>query len=151
MKSLTICNQLEEFNRIFKETDATYSKLAKRSNLSDCSFWIMYSIRETDRQITQRELCEQWTMSKQTINSALKVLENKGYITLNYSDADKRSKYIILTEKGEEFARENVDIVFDMERAAFEKLSEQERAVMLSASRKFQEHLLIEVEKLNHK
>lgn len=148
MNCLTICNQLEEFNKIIKETDATYSRLAKRSGLSDCSFWIMYSIRETDRHITQRELCEHWTMSKQTINSALKVLESKGYITLNYSDEDKRSKYIILTEKGEEFARENVDIVFEMEKMVFEKLSEQERAFMLSASRKFQKLLLIEVEKL---
>lgn len=139
--------QLREINTIFKETDAVYSKLARRSGLSDCAFWLMYSIREANGRCTQRELCDQWIMSKQTVNSALKGLEKNGYITLTSSEIDKRSKYITLTDKGIHFSEENIDIVFELEQLAFQKMSIAERAAMIENTRKYQELFLTETER----
>ncbi len=139
--------QLKELNTILKETDAIYSKLARQIGLSDCGFWLMYSIREADGKCTQRELCDQWIMSKQTVNSALKNLEKNGYITLTSSEMDKRSKYIKLTDKGIHFAKETIDIVFKLEQLAFQKMSPTERATMIKTAQKYQELLLVEAKR----
>ena len=136
----------QELNAIFKETDAIYSELAKKSGLSDCAFWLMYSLREANGSCTQKEICNQWTMSKQTVNAALKGLEKSGYITLIVSESDKRSKYITLTDKGDKFAQENVDITFQLERLAFQKLSDAERVTMIESNRRYQELLRKEAE-----
>ena len=113
--------------------------LTKRSGLSDCAFFLMYSIREAKGKCTQKEICGQWTMSKQTVNSALKGLEKKGYISLRSSETDSRSKYIALTDKGNQFARENIDLVFELEKLAFQKMSDGERTAMLESNRKYDE------------
>ncbi|HWQ74600.1 MAG TPA: MarR family transcriptional regulator [Syntrophomonas sp.] len=146
-----IRQQLRDFNTIIKETDAIYGELAKQSGLSDCAFWLMYSLCEADGECTQKDLCDQWIISKQTVNSALKGLEKNGYITLTSSETDKRSKYIVLTDKGVRFAHEHIDIVFKLEELAFEKLSVTERAAMLEANRKYQELLQAEAERFLNK
>ena len=134
-----IRQQLREFNNILKETNAAYSELAKQNGLSDCAFWLMYSIREADGKCTQKDLCDQWIISKQTVNSALKGLEKNGYIILSASPTDRRSKYITLTGKGVEFAHEHIDIVFDLEQLVFQKMSDAESAAMIESTRKYQE------------
>jgi len=147
MNHQEIRQQLYEFNASYKETNRLYSELAKKSGLSDCAFWLMYSIREADGKCTQKDLCNQWIMSKQTVNSALKGLERNGYITLTSSESDKRSKYITLTDKGAEYAHENIDIVFELEELTFQKLSVTERTAMIETNRKYQELFRAEVER----
>lgn len=138
MNNQKIRNQLRELNTIYKETDAIYGEFAKQSGLPDCAFWLMYSIYEAKGRCTQKEIRDQWTLSKQTVNSALKGLGENGYITLASTETDKRSKYIALTEKGVEFARENIDIVFEAERRALQKMTCMERDAMLESTRKYQ-------------
>ncbi len=139
-----IRRHLREINAIFKETDAIYSEFAKRSGLSDCAFWLLYSIREADGTCTQKEICGQWTMNKQTVNSALKGLEKKGYITLTPSETDKRSRYIVLTDQGEQFVRKNIDIIFELEQLALQKMDDAERISMIETNRRY--HQLFEAE-----
>lgn len=146
MTDTKIHRQMQEFTAIYKETDAIYSGFAKRSGLSDCAFWLMYSLYETNGQCTQKEICGQWTMSKQTVNSALKGLEKNGYIVLTSSDTDKRSKHIELTDKGIQFARENIGIVFELEQRVFQKMSDDERKAMLESNRRYQALLREEAE-----
>ena len=86
--------QLHIYNAIYKETDAVYSGFAKRSGLSDCAFWLLYSIRDSEDTCRQKDLCGQWTMSKQTVNSALKGLEKQGFIVLEPDVDDGKSKRI---------------------------------------------------------
>ena len=140
-----IRQQLREFNIIHKETDAVYGELAKKSGLSDCAFWLMYSLREADGACTQKDLCSQWVMNKQTVNSALKSLVKSGYIALTSSQADKRSKYVSFTGKGAEFAREYVDVVFGMEQSAFQKMSDVDRTALIESNRAYQRLLQVEV------
>lgn len=147
-----IRQQLRDYNAIYKETDAIYSEFAKRSGLSDCAFWLMYSICEADGKCTQSEICGQWKMSKQTVNSALKGLEKNGYITLSAAKTGKHSKYISLTEKGVKFVHENITVVFDAEQLALQKMSDTERIAMIESARKYQILLKAEAERfLNNK
>jgi len=118
--------------------DAIYSEFAKRSGLSDCAFLLMYSIYEANGKCTQREICGQWKMSKQTVNSALKGLKKSGYITLTGAKTAKNSKYISLTENGIKFVNENIAIVFETEQLALQKMGDTECIAMIESNRKFQ-------------
>lgn len=117
--------QLTEYNRIFKENDDIYRGAAKLLGLSDCAFWILYTLRESKEDLTQSTLCETTYQPKQTIHSALKKLEQEGYVELKEM-RDRRSKQVCLTPKGIQLAEKTVDRVIAAERDAFANLTEEE-------------------------
>ena len=131
--------QLIEFYSVLKEIDSLYSKYAIQSGLSESAYWVMYTIRQIEGECTQKSICEQWSFSKQTINSSLKILEKQGLITLEASSHDKRSKQIILTQAGDTFAKEHIDIIFEMEENTFDKMSHVERTAMIESNRRYLE------------
>ena len=80
-------------------------------------------------------------MSKQTVHSALKSLEREGYVCLQPDTRDRRSKRIVLREKGEQYLREQLLPLFRAEEEAFAAMSEAERAGLLQGSRVFFQQL----------
>ena len=137
MKQEDIRKQLRKMNTINKEIDAIYNQLAKDHGLSSCAFWLMYSICEEEGQTTQKDLCERWLFSKQTVHSALRGLEQKGYISLVSSKDDRRNKFIVLTKSGNDFAKRHILHVFQIEETAFGHFGSEERALMLSINNKY--------------
>ncbi|MDR2044413.1 MAG: MarR family transcriptional regulator [Clostridium sp.] len=134
---MDIHEQLSEYFSIWKETDALYSLFAKLSGISDTAFWILYCIRQSGENITQRDIRKQWSISKQTVHSALKELEKKHIIRLSELEGDRRSKRIFLTEEGYRFSEKHLDVVCKIEETVFEKMSNSEREAMLRCSEKY--------------
>lgn len=128
--------RLSEFNSILKENDEIYRDIAKAFGMSDCTFWILYSIRENENPLTQSEICSLLFQAKQTVNSALKKMESDGYIELAYND-NRRSKQILLTKKGIELAKKTVDIIIMCENEALEGLTEQEHKTFIMLFRRY--------------
>ena len=95
-----IHGQLMEYNELCKETDALYRQVAECSELSDAMFWVLYTVCARKGSCSPKDVCDAWTMHKQTVHSALKKLESQGYIALETAPEDRRSKHILLTEKG---------------------------------------------------
>ena len=116
---------LLEYNRETKRLDDLYRCAAKQCGISECAFWILYTLRAEERQFTQAEICEFLIEPKQTVHSALKKLEAEGYLART-SGADLRSKRVALTEKGEQFARAWIDRVLEAEAAALCAMPEAE-------------------------
>ena len=136
-------DQLVQYYGICRETDALYSQLAERSGVSDSMLWVLYAVHMSGAQCTQRDISRIWAMSKQTVHSALKKLQEGGYITMEVSPSDRRSKHIYLTEYGLSFVRANIDGIFAAEQEAFCAMEEEERQALLRISGKYQ-HLLAE-------
>lgn len=90
---------LVEFNRICKENNEIYHGVTRALGLTDCAFWILYTLRESEGEYTQRDLCAVLCEPKQTVNSALKKLEQEGFLELRPM-SDKRSKRVHLTVRG---------------------------------------------------
>lgn len=128
---------LIRYNRIFKDTDKIYHNFAKSYGLSDCAFWILYLLRETDTQYTQAEICNMLSLPRQTVNSALKNLQSEGYISLTPAENNKKSKILVLTEKGEVLAKNSADIVLKAEIKVLRQFSENELQLFLSLSEKY--------------
>ncbi|MDE7287368.1 MAG: MarR family transcriptional regulator, partial [Lachnospiraceae bacterium] len=113
-----------------------YRNLAKILGLSECSFWILYTLRTNDTELVQSEVCAYMYQPKQTINSALKKMESDGYIKLEQGN-DHRSKRISLTAGGIRLCERTVDRVIESERGALECMTAEEQELFLSLFHKY--------------
>lgn len=100
-----------------KETDRMYEDVSKKFKISNAAFWILYFLRENELPRTQSEICFVSHLPKQTVNSALKKLESDRYINMAFGD-NKKSKQIVLTEKGCKLAESTADVVIAAEHRA---------------------------------
>lgn len=148
--SQIIVNQLVALNQSYKELDNVYHSYAKENDLSDTAFWVLYSLWERGESYTQRELCTDWFYSPQTVNSALKLLEQQGLIRLVQTPQNRRNKSILLTEKGTALGENVIMPLLQAERRAFSELSERERTGLLSATQRHITLLKSEVNKISN-
>ena len=138
---------LLEFNTIYKENEEIYHDVARAMGLTDCAFWILYMLRETEGEYTQRDLCAALREPKQTVNSALKKLEQEGLLELRPM-SDKRSKRVHLTVRGKHFAARTVDLVLEAEYGSIGELSAKEQSNLLYLYKKYTRLLAFHMGKL---
>ena len=133
-------------DRIYNETNLLYHRLARACGLSDCAFWLLYTLRAEEVPMTQTQLGEMLSLPKQTVNSSLKKLMEEGYLRLKAADGNLKNKQILITEAGDAFLRRTVDRVFGVENAAGARLTAEERRVLLTLSQKLLDAFLVETE-----
>lgn len=138
---------LSKLNNIFRENDEIYRHAAKKSGLSDCAFWILYTLRDEGNITTQSQICSAIYLPKQTVNSAMKKLENSGYIQLLNTN-DRRSKQVSLTPKGVALAEKTVDRVIFRETDALSGMTPDEKEAFLRLFRKYTDLLNANLQKL---
>lgn len=103
MDNLLLNKQLDKFYNLWRESIIVYEDWAKQQGLSDNIVMVMDSIFNTPKNCTPSCICHKWFIPKQTVNSILRDLEKKGYITLLPHPNDKRNKIIQMTKNGEVF------------------------------------------------
>ena len=139
---------IRTYNGQYKQGNEIYHRLARHCGLSDSAFWILYTLREAEGPVSQTQLCRELYLSKQTVNSALKNLEEAGYLRLESAPDSRKNKEIHLTAPGKELLRRTVDRVFAMEERAFLRLTEEEREAILRLGRRNLDLLQEEAERL---
>lgn len=142
MEELTFQQFITEINRMYKREEELYRRLARRSGLSDAAFWVLYSIETAPGPVTQTDIGSTLMLSKQTINSSLKQLEQSGYICL--TGGPGRKKYLQLTERGQDLSGRAIRPALEVERQAFLGLTGEERAGLLALERRYLSLLLQE-------
>ena len=127
---------LSKFNRAHKKMNGIYHNYAKKVGLSDAAIWLLYSLYEHGHPCTQKELCEEWFYPPQTINTALKSLEEKGFVWLELVPKSRKNKQILFTEAGKVLVEEKISPLVQAEERSFERLDEQERNHLLAITQK---------------
>lgn len=125
--------QLDALNCQYKLFDMIYHKLAVKFLISDSELIILYEIYTSNNQLTQKDLCSLYGLSKQTINSSIKKLKNDGYIILENLKNNKH-KYISLTDIGMDFCNRTIAKVVEIEKKSLEYLSAEQREVLISVT-----------------
>ena len=148
MKNKAIHSRLREFNRIMKETDRMYEDVSKKFKISNAAFWILYFLRENELPRTQSEICFVSHLPKQTVNSALKKLESDRYINMAFGD-NKKSKQIVLTEKGCKLAESTADVVIAAEHRSLKSFSDSEYRTFLQLFEKYKNSVKSDFEKID--
>ncbi len=92
--------------------------------LNDLESMILIQIGMNEK-IKQKTLVNKFKAPKQTINSAIMNLKEKGFIDLRTDDKDKRAKNLYLTDKGELRRREVLVPIEEANRAMYEDLGEE--------------------------
>lgn len=148
MEELTFSRFIREFNEADKEMNIIYHRLARHYRLSDSVFWVLYLLGEARGSMTQTKLCSALFLSKQTVNSALKKLESRGYLRMESMSGDRRNKLLSLTARGEELLRLAVEPTLSMEERAFLRLTPEERRTFLDPSHRYLNAIREEAEPL---
>lgn len=131
-----VFSMLIEYNQLFRELDNLYHNYAKSCGLSDSTLWILYSIYEDKEIHTQKDLCESWSYSKQTVNSSMKNLIANGYIKLTALSDNRKNKQMVLTESGEKLVQRFIAPLMNAEQNAFSRLSGNEQNEFLKLTKK---------------
>lgn len=139
--------ELREFGRLYKKLDELYHSLSLKMGMSDSTFSILYTISELGDGCSQKEICAQISASKQTINSAIRKLEQDGIICLKKGEKG-RELHICLTGKGRQEARAKIYPLMEAEDRAFIRMPAKDRAEFLRLSRMYVEQMFCETKPL---
>lgn len=140
-----IKKQVEVFNQQVKDLAGIYHRAASKCGVSDNEFWVWYTLIATGEEYSQQDICEMWSLPKQTINSVIAHLREKGYLSLEVVPGTRNRKIIRLSESGKAFGKKIVTPIYEAEQRTLAKLTAQEReqcvAFMIKYVAAFREEL----------
>ena len=112
-------DNIRRINYLMTEIDALYHQAAVKMGLSDSVACVLYTIYEAKGSCLLSEIYKKTGVSKQTINSALRKLEQEGILYLEPSGA--RSKRVCLTEAGLRVADATAGRLIRLENSIFDE------------------------------
>ncbi len=125
----------ERYNILAWETDALYHKISLTFGLTDSAVNILYIIYFEGGTVKLADVVRYSGLQKQTVNSSLRKLEEKGLLTLgNY---DGKSKVVTLTEKGKALSEKTVRHLIKWEDKALSTFTNEELKLFLSLMEKY--------------
>ncbi len=125
-------------NNQFCKSNAIYHKFSKLFNVSDSESQILYFLM-FENEISIQDMIFYTCLPKQTMNSTLRNMEKKEWITLK--NLDSKSKLICLTDKGRKETEESAEKMVKIEEEVFSSIDEEEVKNYLSFLNKYNEGL----------
>lgn len=123
------------FNIVSWETDNLYHAIALKFGLSDSAMNILYILSYENGKAPLSFICRYSGLQKQTVNSALRKLEDEGLIKLESINGKEKS--VLLTEKGKEKAKYTVDHLIEWENDIITSFDEKDFSLLLSMNEKY--------------
>ena len=114
-------SQVSLINKQIKELIGVYRDAVKNLDISESEFWVWYTLIAMDGDYTQQDICNMWSLPKQTVNTIISQLKRKRYAYLEAVPGRRRNKVIYLTEAGKQFGEELVRPISSAENRVFEK------------------------------
>lgn len=115
---------------------SVYAAWANKMNISYHGLFVLYILSES-KGITQKQICGDNGIPKQTINNIITSFLKKGYIKTIPGNNDKREKSIVLTKKGIEYAKRIVSPLIAMEEEAAKRMGAARMALMAEVISEF--------------
>lgn len=125
--------KLKEFNDIHRQMSDLYHNIAAKLKLSHSAFTVFYTICDLGGSCLQKDICDLFYMSKQTVHSCIKKLEKDGYIFTQQG----KDKHIYLTEKGQQFVTQNILPIIEIEKSIFSEMTAQQSDMFLELNKKY--------------
>ena len=141
-----ISDKLHRINYLTAEMDTLYHQAALKLNLADSVMYVLYTILDKGGFCLLSDICKQTGISKQTINSAIRKLENEDVLYLEQYKG--KSKKVCLTDKGKLYVQQTVARLYEAEGNAFKDWTEDEVETYIHLMEKFSESLCQQIESL---
>ena len=143
--------QLEMINHQIKELVGIYQEAISCYNISGNEFWIWYALIIMDGEHTQQDICSMWSLPKQTVNTIITHMVQKGLASLEVVPGTRNRKTIHLTEAGKRYGESIVMPIFNAEQGVFEKIPMEDRIAFMSVLDKYIAILREEINKATKK
>lgn len=137
---------MERINYLMYEFDAVYHEASLKFGISDSVSVILYTICNFGDSCFLSDLVKYSGISKQTINSALRKMEQEKLIRLEAYDG--RKKIIYLTEQGRVLAERTVMRLIAQENAMFDAWSVEDKEKLLELMQRYIYELKTKVKEL---
>ena len=119
----------QDYIQLQHRIDEFYHELAVRQRLSDSALLVLWSLVELGEGCTQRDICRQFALTKQTVHSSVRKLEKDGVLSL--LPGPGREVRVFPTEAGRVLIREKVIPLKNAEKNASLRMGEEALASML--------------------
>ncbi len=139
---------LEIITRQIKELVGIYRGAVIGSGISENEFWIWYTLIVMEGDYSQQDICEAWSLSKQTVNTIISHLVKDGLVTLDVVPGTRNRKIISLTDEGRKFGEALVSPICLAEEKAIARLPERDRIACTLAFERYITVLKEEIGKL---
>lgn len=131
-------SQIEQMSELSTQIHFLYSEWAKKQGINFNVLAVFYTIHKY-QQCTQKQVCTEWIVPKQTMSTLCKQLSDEGYITFTQGTDDKREKMMTFTEQGRAYALPILNNLAQLEQAILRELGEKEMQQMVSSMKRFTE------------
>ena len=136
-----IARAYEAFDSFWREQNRLYRDVAASFGISESAFSILYAIfLAGERGISQRDICAQMCIGKQTVNSSIHKLEREGLVVLK-SGPGCRGLLAHLTPVGLELAERTIVPMIEAELAALREFDDRELELSLLLGRRYTDAL----------
>ena len=141
----TTKGQLEIINQQMKQLTGIYKTAVSNLGISENEFWIWYALINMEDSLSQQDICDIWSFSKQTVNTIISHMVKNNYVTLEVVPGTRNRKNIHLTEEGKKFGESVIVPIFNAEVRALERIPLTERAACIAVLAKYAELLKEEI------
>lgn len=131
-----ISKEMKRYNYLIGEIEATYHEASLKLGLSDSALKILYAICDVGEGCLLQDICFYTGISKQTINSALRKLEEEKVLYLKPFNA--KSKKVYLTDKGRKLAEKTAYRILRAEDEIFASWEKEDVEKYLELTEKYQ-------------
>lgn len=136
-----IARAYEAFDSFWREQNQLYRDVATSFGISESAFSILYAIfLAGENGISQRDVCVQMCIGKQTVNSSIHKLEREGVVELK-SGSGRRGLLAHLTPVGLELAERTIVPMVEAELAALREFDDRELELSLLLGRRYTDAL----------
>ena len=139
-------DKIYRINCLTEDINSLYHQAALKLGMSDSVLFVLYMLHISGDKCRLHDIYKLSGISKQTINSAIRKLENEEIIYLEKHNG--KSKIVCLTEKGTEYSLQTAARLAEAERRAFGNWSEEEIDLYVRLIEKNNASLRREIEKL---
>ena len=133
--------EMQHYYDIWFGLQHLYDQWAKRYGLTAHAMFVLYCIAKEEGRCTQKQICEQLMLPKQTVHTILNNFERKGWLVRQVMELDKRNKHLVLTAAGEECVDAVVGELAKREEAAIRRMHPQQCRAMLESNLQLFENL----------
>lgn len=136
-----IARAYEALDSFWREQNQLYRDVAASFGISESAFSILYAIfLAGEKGISQRDICVQMCIGKQTVNSSIHKLEREGVVVLK-SGPGRRGLLSHLTPVGLELAERTIVPMIKAELAALREFDDRELELSLLLGRRYTDAL----------
>ena len=126
---------MKRFNYLSNEIDNAYHEAALKCGLSDSAMIILYTICNNGEECLLSDVTQLSGISKQTINSSIRRLEEDDVVYLE--TLGRRKKKICLTDKGRVLVKDTVFKIIRIENEIFDSWTAEKQKLYIELTQRY--------------